>query len=116
MLVLAFEMSAPFAKADKPNVLLIAVDDLNDWGRLSWWSLANTDPKHRSTRGAGRAFYECPLPGDDVQSFADQFAVGTETIFDRLLQQSLSSLQRARVSAVRMSACPSILRPMDTRR
>ena len=30
-LVLAFGTSASFAKADKPNVLLIAIDDLNDW-------------------------------------------------------------------------------------
>ena len=69
----------------RPNVLFIAVDDLNDWvGCLRGHPQAHA--QHRPSRAAGHPVRQCALPGAPVQSVPRESAHGTEAIVDRHLR------------------------------
>ncbi len=72
--------------AQKPNVLFIAIDDLNDWvGCLGGHPQAQT-PNMDRLAAARHAFPERPLPGAALQSLAREFADGAAAFHHRHLR------------------------------
>ena len=65
--------SLPLAAADSPpNILFIAVDDLNDWVGHLGRAPADQDTQYRSTGAAGRFLHQSLQRGTSVQSLASQ--------------------------------------------
>ena len=63
-------------RGSKPNVLMILVDDLNDW--IGCMGGIGTDTQYRPTGRSRASFYQCPLSGAVKRSLksvaADRFA------------------------------------------
>ena len=50
----------------RPNVLFIAIDDMNDWGRLHGRASGRQDAEYRLARRARRIIHQRPLSGADL--------------------------------------------------
>jgi len=53
----------------KPNVLFIAIDDLNDWTGILKGNPPSPDTSHGEAGFHGNTFYECALRGSGLRSF-----------------------------------------------
>ena len=84
----AFALTArPSEGADRhPNVLFIAVDDLNDWVGCLRGHPPGADPQYRPPRTAGNALHQCPLPGAAMQSVAFESSHRSAAVVDRHLR------------------------------
>ena len=66
LLALLVLLVDPVAVADRPNVVLISVDDLNDWCGCLGGHLQASTPNLDRLQTEACFLRQCPLPGDDV--------------------------------------------------